>query len=278
MRDQHTEGWGLRVYLTPGDWFESGDGVRLATLFSQPPEQGRLSQIAGDPMVEAAAVVNDLTSSDFIGARSEHANLMQVVGKSGTPAGPAADSGFAYDYVSASTFDVGWDPEKELIYADLVLRRRSGYRPFVRLALARFQPDSIEGAHLSTTTLADFIQLSPERTLSIVRRNGEVSLRLVGPFPRQSGASRVRTLLLAIVEKGSGASRDREWSETARSAFQLQHSTADLETSAWTASLPEDRLSGARSRIVIEEWEAWTDPATRQPTAGRLVYSDAVEF
>jgi hypothetical protein len=37
----------------------------------------------------------------------------------------------------------------------------NAYFPFVRLALARFQPDSIPDAHLSRVILAEFIQLVP---------------------------------------------------------------------------------------------------------------------
>jgi len=37
----------------------------------------------------------------------------------------------------------------------------------VRLALARYQPQSVPGAHLSRVVLVDFVQLMPDRSASI---------------------------------------------------------------------------------------------------------------
>ena len=50
--------------------------------------------------------------------------------------------------------------------------RSSAYFPFVRLALARYQPDSMPECHLSPVVLADFTQLAPDRSLTVVPRRG----------------------------------------------------------------------------------------------------------
>jgi hypothetical protein len=41
------------------------------------------------------------------------------------------------------------------------------YFPFVRLALARYQPQSVPDAHLSRVVLVDFAQLVPNRSASV---------------------------------------------------------------------------------------------------------------
>ena len=43
----------------------------------------------------------------------------------------------------------------------------ASYCPFVRLALARYQPNSVTGAELSRIVLCDFAQLLPDRTLNV---------------------------------------------------------------------------------------------------------------
>ena len=47
-------------------------------------------------------------------------------------------------------------------------------RPFVRLALARFQPDSIKGLKMSRIVLADFAQLAPIVTVTVTSSSADV--------------------------------------------------------------------------------------------------------
>lgn len=66
---------------------------------------------------------------------------------------------------------VGYDPDRKLWYADIVIRPPAGtYYPFVRLALARYNPISVYRAHLSTVSFTEFQQLTPDR-LVIVNKN-----------------------------------------------------------------------------------------------------------
>ena len=78
-----------------------------------------------------------------------------------------------------------FDPERKLWYCDLQLDAGASYFPFVRLALARYQPHSIAGQHLSRVVFPDFTQLVAERTAAFTRlgRTGvAVSLRGPGAF------------------------------------------------------------------------------------------------
>jgi hypothetical protein len=66
--------------------------------------------------------------------------------------------------------DVAFNTERQLWYCDIEIDNKSGaYFPFIRLALARYQPISVTSAHLSEVVLADFMQLVPDRWLSVTK-------------------------------------------------------------------------------------------------------------
>lgn len=70
--------------------------------------------------------------------------------------------------------------------------------PFVRLAVARYQPDSMPGCHLSATTLCDYVQLTPERTTSVTRTDlRHVSVVVSGPV----GIRSVKSGWLSILDE-----------------------------------------------------------------------------
>lgn len=64
---------------------------------------------------------------------------------------------------------VGFDTDRQLWYADIAIAMPKGsYFPFVRLAVSRYQPTSIPGAHLSSSVTCDFMQLSADRIAVVV--------------------------------------------------------------------------------------------------------------
>ena len=65
--------------------------------------------------------------------------------------------------VSVVGHEVEFDAERDLWICDVELDLGEAYTPFVRLALARYQPSSIAGAHLSAVTTAQIVQVTPER-------------------------------------------------------------------------------------------------------------------
>ncbi len=69
--------------------------------------------------------------------------------------------------VDIAPHDVFYDAERQLWYCDIELSPAQSYFPFVRLALARYQPVSVAGCHLSNVVLADFMALTPSRWLSV---------------------------------------------------------------------------------------------------------------
>src|SRR5690349_2359105 len=61
-----------------------------------------------------------------------------------------------------------WSDERRLWFCDIELDPGTAYFPFVRLALARTQTVSAEGARLSNAVLADFAAVAPGRWLAVV--------------------------------------------------------------------------------------------------------------
>jgi len=83
--------------------------------------------------------------------------------------------------------DVFWDAERGLWYCDIEITHGSSYFPFVRLAVARYQPSSLLENHLSNVVLADFCALAPNRWLTVSNTNPtRRSVTVFGPAPESS--------------------------------------------------------------------------------------------
>jgi hypothetical protein len=74
--------------------------------------------------------------------------------------------------VDVAPHDVFFDDDEDgrkLWYCDIEVNWGASYYPFVRLALARYQPVSVTNAHLSNIVLADFMPLVSDRWLSVTQ-------------------------------------------------------------------------------------------------------------
>jgi len=156
-------GGGLRVYLKR-PWFSSGDGERLGVVLWNPEsgvlEQGArdryksyFTQWGADPIWRATSLYGAPAVYD-LPDRSDQAR--------GVSLDEIADL-----RVDVAAYPVEFDTERQLWYADLTLDASAAYTPFVRLALARFQPDALPDARLSRVVLADFAQLAPGRAVIV---------------------------------------------------------------------------------------------------------------
>lgn len=86
-------------------------------------------------------------------------------------------------------------------YADVVLPVAT-YAPLVRLALARYQPESIPGRHLSTLTYTDWVPLLPDRTLVVNRQAGHLTVTLSGDDP---GPDHEPLITVAVEQRPAGS-------------------------------------------------------------------------
>ena len=113
---------------------------------------------------------------------------------------------------------VGYDSERQLWYADIVVNPHDSYMPFIRLALARFQPASVDGLHLSAAVLADFAQLTPDRLVitnpGTIAGQRIISVHGVGPVdgPALPDATGFAVELQRLPD---GADPDLGWIKTA---------------------------------------------------------------
>jgi hypothetical protein len=82
--------------------------------------------------------------------------------------------------VTVAGHQVYFDTDRMLWYSDIEIDNGDSYYPFVRLALARYQPCSLDGAHLSRISMTDFMQLVPDRTAELVVGSGAAGITVRG--------------------------------------------------------------------------------------------------
>ncbi|SHF56823.1 hypothetical protein [Streptoalloteichus hindustanus] len=169
-RVSHRTG-GLRVYLER-PWFSSGDGELLAVVLVDPvhyPPDDRTAAFVthwgGDPLWV-----------DFgLGAPEPMAFSNAVVIEPLTTL--EEEPGLS---VIAVGHVVRHDPDadRDLLYCDIAFDTLPDvtYFPFVRLALARYQPQSLPGVELSRVVLADFAQVPPTREVRLRPLPGDPNL------------------------------------------------------------------------------------------------------
>jgi hypothetical protein len=197
------EGARLRVELAR-PWYLTGDGERLAVVLwdtagGPPPAELRdqITQAGRDPTWETGDTDRWPTPS-------------QVLGGQGEPGRPAlADR---TERVLAVPFQPFLDGDRW--WADVHLRAlaAASYAPFVRLAVARYQPSSLPGLELSRVVPAPMAPLLPDRALTVARDGATVTVTLDGLGPVRPQPNRVDTVL-----ETTGAPGDAELSAFAAS-------------------------------------------------------------
>ncbi|HWI53752.1 MAG TPA: hypothetical protein VNT01_16565 [Symbiobacteriaceae bacterium] len=283
---------GLRVYMER-PWFSSGDGELLgAVLWVQPkgplikappkspPEALKpyVTQWGMDPIWlghETYAIPN-LTHFPQAVTYGVNLSLEEVPGAS----------------VAVAGHKVGYDEQRRLWYCDMEVNAGSSYWPFVRLALARYQPKSVPNAHLSRVTLADFAQLAPDRLATVVfdpDRPTLVAVTVCGPGYNQSVLGRNTSEIEVTVEtRVPNVEAALGWVPASSTVYPLALAEDDGESYTWSGgvTLPEDRGSKPY-RLVVREYERFLADGLSQnfktaafvpPTVRRLVYAAVLDL
>ncbi|MEP6921026.1 MAG: hypothetical protein ABI967_07865 [bacterium] len=190
-------GGGLRVYLN-GPWNASGYGEMLAVVLP-------IASFNGDPNTQPAGKPlksfvtqwgNDpIWLSAFVRGATPKANNFPLARTKADPEGkwlpsfapadeadqppgpflttalehPEQRNATAQAQVDIAPHDVFYDEERRLWYCDIEVIFGAAYFPFIRLALARYQPVALYTAHLSNIVLADFMPLIPDRWLNVTQ-------------------------------------------------------------------------------------------------------------
>jgi hypothetical protein len=308
--ETHIRTGNVRVYMKR-PWFSSGEGERIAVVLARSnnftPELAKYCTIWGkDPLFYGG----ELNSSNFP-----------------TPDQPTFP--FAADYellltineahsirVAASAYNVLYDQERQLYYADIPIGINQAYFPFIKLALARYQRDSLrlnEGeCCLSNIVHTDWIQIVPPRTTALysnpaTRNNMIFGLSGTSSFvgisnPTLALKDEIRTRLRIIVEDATIPKSEEVFVRMQGSRFEstviwekdFNLTSADLDLAthsikfSTTIELKEEYKSKP-FRLVIEEYELHLTDPLRQPTGEgtfatqpvkwqeRLVFMDVFE-
>ncbi|MGI5337623.1 hypothetical protein ACQEVS_09625 [Streptomyces sp. CA-181903] len=292
---------GFRVHLRR-PWFSSGDDELLAVVLDPAATGGPgtgtplpdelATRCATDPVWEDPTAPPRLAPANFPGAAltADGRVLAEPVG--GAPA-----------TASVAAFTPDYDPELRLWTCDIDVdlgpaAGATAYFPYLRLALARYQPYSVDPLHLSKVVAADFLQLLPDRTVTATMTSaGAVRLELSGPVAPNALGKRVGSgqaamaasrRVLASVERRAVGSGDLDWAGTG-TVLELT-CVAKGSTFVWSGDLvpPAPQLLPlSEYRLVVEEHEVYaTDSTTATgtvtpagggtavPVGRRLIHAD----
>jgi len=202
-------GGGLRIYLNR-PWNVSGYGEMLAVVLptssfegnpelepKKRPYKNYVTQWGNDPIWHSPFVDGIAPKRlDFPLARTapdEHRSWLPENAhpdEKYQPPGPFKvtelhlpdDPYLAVDVeVEVAPHDVFYDKDRRLWYCDIEIDNVPAYYPFIRLALARYQPVSVDGAHLSNIVLTDFMPLTANRWLNVTHTD-DVKIRHVAVY------------------------------------------------------------------------------------------------
>ncbi len=259
-------GGGLRVYMER-PWFSSGAGELLAALVRLPgisPTGERAQTLSKytsewgmDPLWNAANTA-PLRVVDFVEAVEMPLNL-------------SLDE-LAGETVHAAAYEPVYDTDRDLWVADVKLASEQAYFPFVRLALARYQPISVPDAHLSRVTLAEFTQVVPHRVAEYDLNNlvagNTVHVRLRGPayFHVQQEQLASPFVLLRLERRQHGDDGDDVLGWEAIATQLLPPVQQTVEETIWEGvmtvppGLPQPlRLSLLEVELYLVDRDRWQD-------------------
>lgn len=287
-------GSGLRVYLNRG-WYSSGQdellGVVLWPAASPAPDdadretyKALFTQWGSDPIWANGALTGDVPSVPAINSDEAVTNFPNAVATaSGLTVAETAD--VVFDVASHA---VAYDSGRGLWYCDIEVANLFTYLPFIRLALARYQPHSISGVELSPVVLADFAQLTPDRSavLSINPANPcQARLFIGGLAPVGPLAS---VLQVTVETRANNVASDLDWQPAPAAAVSVtEDPNAPAENNAllWAGTILFTKAPPpGQFRVVIRELEtiaadAASGKITDPPiTAQRLVYAAILPY
>lgn len=269
------KGSGLRVYLQR-PWYSSGQGELLGVVFiaaknfANVPESLRpyVTEWANDPLWPESTA--DLTPS--------LENFENPTASSSSPDVGTITLEETGDTVQVAGYPVEFDPVKKLWFADVEFKGLNAYTPMVRLAVARFQPISVDGAYISRVARADFIQPLPDRKLVITKPYNSLSSLHVMLTPLNLNTGGLRQVNAWVEEQTVPEQGELGWRRI-ETGVSLQTNTTEVWEAALSFAAPQTRY-----RLVVQE----TEPIDATGGEGevvvmanpltRTVYADTREF
>jgi hypothetical protein len=277
-------GNGLRVYLNR-PWYSSGQDELLGVVLwpandpvSDPDYPTReqykpyLTQWGNDPIWQSGTINPIPGLSDFPDASQAGSSLT------------LEETTHKFDVAG---HQVAFDQQRGLWYCDITIASQSVqsvYAPFVRLALCRYQPHSIEGIEVSKVVLADFAQLTANRSafLSIDQNDPRRARVAIGGLAPQGPLQSV--ILVSMEQRRPNMSGDLAWEAAPASVVTVNEDTpppSEPDAALWSGTVlfKKTPASGA-FRVVVREYELYTgDPiGILDLPVGRLVYAAMLSY
>lgn len=277
-------GGGLRLYLQR-PWYETGVDEQIGILYlpDQPFPSGtdrdamQLTVWGSDSTQWTASPGGFAREASFPDA-DHHRHGLRVPG-----VGIASVAGHVPKY----------NADRKLWYVDLRIDPGpDAWWPFVRLALARYQPYSIDGCHLSEPILADYVQLPAPRKAHVVRgADGTVDIEVSGPTvihqARNTQGLDDPIQLEAVIERYQGADDADDplhWQAVMAPLVLQRQYGADDSHGVWTGSMTMPGGTG-RLRLGLREYlyMRGDDASDRKPRPlsqlrRRLLYADGIDL
>lgn len=276
---------GLRVYLKR-PWYSSGEGEQLAVVLSLPnnPTLGGAVNSAGvatttwgtDPTKQSAPLPIPITPmpDSFINVKPEDKENSLSVAENSTAR------------VMIVAYDVHYDKSRQLYYADILLNIAFAYYPFIRLALARYQRNSIrkDGTDccLSPVVQADYIQVPAPRASSLQYGSGKnnITVAISGSIPKVVGndpyfRSKVQ-FIIEPIEVPAVANTHFTINAKPIDSYEYVLTEADVKNFTFYHShvfnLPAEYASKPYRVKVLEQELIIYDPLKPNPNPGGVVY------
>lgn len=259
----------VRVWIGRG-WYASGADELLGVVVDPPSEDLPVTSAFGrDPLF-----------------RTGDPERLVV---DGLPAATVVENGLVDPdgrIVDVAGHEVTWDPDSRRWFADVHLDAPEIPRPFLRLVLCRFQPTSVDGAHLSAPVVADPVRLGPTRTSSVRLDDDDATLvvRVVGldhrgvPDP-EDDKGRNHDRVTAWLERHDDAVTDPALGWGAIDGpIELTRRALGGGRARWTGRFPvPDPRGDERLRVRIEEEEPLqSGTALRTTVAWRPVFVETL--
>lgn len=245
-------GNGLRVYLNR-PWYSSGDSELLGVVLwnGAPPDyptreqyKALFTQWGNDPLWQTGFLADVPGTLDFSGAVATATGLT------------LEESPKVFDVAG---HQVEYDRQRQLWYCDVEFQNSQSYMPFVRVALARYQPHSIQGVELSHVVLADYVQLAANRSavISIDTADPRKALIFVGGLAPEAPTKSV--VDVSVEQRLHNVISDLAWEVAPASVVQVKENAPDAsepDAVLWSGSVIFAKTPPQRQfRIVVREYE-----------------------
>jgi hypothetical protein len=291
-------GGGLRVYLER-PWFSSGAGELLGvalydylngSLTDRELWKGYITQWGADPIWAAPGLGSIPSSYHFPNALTSEQSL-SLPGK-------------APGRVQVAGFTVDFDFDTQKWFADLTVDiQTEAYTPFIRLAFVRYQPFALPDAKLSAVFLADYAQLTPERSAMITAdpyHPRRLRLTVSGPAPsgpvpeikgrQPSPVVTVPTQVeVSIQRRNPAISSDLGWEDAPAGTVTISPLPVPIiGLVRWSGTVNFTALPDpGEYRVLIREYEylpanyvktTQVGRRVRREQPRRLIYAEAIEI